>query len=761
MLFLSFWDDVGGAIVEALRSLMLSFCDIIYKLIVFFFDIFVVLGKAEILTDDTLLKFYERIGLILGLFMIFRVTFSLIQYVINPDLMVDKQKGLVNIIKRVLVVVVLLGVTPSIFKFAYEAQNLVIESNVIPTVITGKNIDSTNSGANLAWYAFSSFYSYNETALNRLSSGTTKDEAKALCPEYKDGDNNSLIKSDFMKNSSLGYAFNCVNTQIDVVVPGYDDTTKAFLIDFDGNGFVAVVVGVLILWMILMYVIQVGVRVIQLAYLQLIAPVPIIMYLAPKGEDTLNKWIKQCTTTYLDFFIRVAILYFVVFIIELLMSNDYSIFEESLGDVSNLNLTFMKIIMIIAILIFAQRVPKLLQEVFPVSKSAASFDFGLNPKKSIMEPLKAAYNSPLGWAPKALGWAGKKTIGAIDRKVHNLPKPRNKVQQYFDKLAPGYAEVAKNKNDAITQERERQNRMERGRKVATSSTYNEDVKDQNGVVIHKKGDLNSNVAFRNQAFRDSYDEVQKAKGNVKKSSLQLSQAQAQLNAAYNNYSGTEKERNDRIARATKIFEQAQKNDKAMQGQLDLAKAKHDTNRKIYARDAQVEDDFKYYDDMQKVQSGYQEIDELKLGDKLTSNDGQIQAEVQRRQQEVRTEQENMDRAQQYFNQLNGVNSSSASDNGAPTEAFSAIAEKYRQEDEQIQAEIQRREQEARTEQENMDRAQQYFNQLNGVENEDGNGPKVTAENSIFVQLDQEAKQEREMQKQKEMQEEFKNRKIDE
>ena len=102
-----FWDDVGGAILDALRSLMLSLCGIIYKLIIFFFDIFMKLGNAEILSDVTVSEFYERVGLLLGLFMIFRVTFSLVQYVINPDMMVDKQKGVFNIVKRILVVIIL------------------------------------------------------------------------------------------------------------------------------------------------------------------------------------------------------------------------------------------------------------------------------------------------------------------------------------------------------------------------------------------------------------------------------------------------------------------------------------------------------------------------------------------------------------------------------------------------------------------------------------------------------------------------------
>ena len=57
----------------------------------------------------------------------------------------------------------------------------------------------------------------------------------------------------------------------------------------------------------------------------------------------------------------------------------------------------------------------------------------------------------------------------------------------------------------------------------------------------------------------------------------------------------------------------------MSGQLDLAKSKHDTNRKIYAGDAEVEDDFKYWKDITEIQEGYKEIDELKLNNSKKSN----------------------------------------------------------------------------------------------------------------------------------------------
>ena len=146
-----------------------------------------------------------------------------------------------------------------------------------------------------------------------------------------------------------------------------------------------------------MFTFQVAVRLIQLAYLELIAPIPIIMYITPKGDEQLKKWGTQCTTTFLDFFLRVAIIYFAKFIVEIILnSNALNIYADSNGFES----LYLTCIMIIATLIFVKKVPNLLKEIFPSLGGAAAFDYGLSFKKQVVEPLKWAYNTPLGWGLK-------------------------------------------------------------------------------------------------------------------------------------------------------------------------------------------------------------------------------------------------------------------------------------------------------------------------------------------------------------------------
>ena len=378
--------DIGKAIVDAIRTFFLSLCEIIYRLIVIFFNIFYKLGTAEILQNSTVKQIYSRVGLIIGIFMVFRISFSFIQYVINPDAISDKQKGAGNIIKKVIIVIVLLGITPSLFREAYTLQGFLAKENLVGKVISGKtNPNNESEGKKLAWYAFSSFFKYNISEYEEKTglevNNTIPQDMVSKCDVLLGNDmlgTGSMLAAEFEKTNSLASAYNCVDEKISV--SGKD----IYVIDFEGNGLIALAVGVLIFWMILMYTIQLGVRILQLAYLQLVAPIPILMYLDPKSNDMLNKWAKQCLVTFLDFFIRVGIMYLAIFLIQIIMDNN-SLLMSSFLDSSWLTKLYVNIVMIIAVLIFANRIPKLLQEVFPSLKSAASLDFGLKIPKEVTQ----------------------------------------------------------------------------------------------------------------------------------------------------------------------------------------------------------------------------------------------------------------------------------------------------------------------------------------------------------------------------------------
>lgn len=356
---------IGHDVVEALRTLAFSLFEALLNAINTIYELFMLVAKQNLFDADTVSKIYTRIGLVLGLFMIFRLTFYAIEYLINPDTMSDKQKGIGNVVKKVLIVVVLLGSVHFLFREAYQLQDLLLndENNLMAKIVLGNSSSSNategsiNSGKELSWTIFSSFYTINENGCSSAGDICTS-AREALDPESTDGIYYDLTTRD------LGFkeAYSYLNSD--------NSGEYNWLISFDW--FFGILTAIFILWVLLIYLIQVGIRCIQLAYLEIIAPIPIMMYLTPKGDDTLKKWGTQCLTTYLDVFLRLAVIYFIILAIN-------AIKEANLID-SGIS---VGIILIIALFLFAKKVPDLVKEVFPSMGGKASLDFGMKVKEGL------------------------------------------------------------------------------------------------------------------------------------------------------------------------------------------------------------------------------------------------------------------------------------------------------------------------------------------------------------------------------------------
>ena len=175
MYFLNMWGEVTLTVNGAFRSLLLSICETIYKLIVFCFNVYDKVATAKLLDSDTINMFYEKVGLILGVYMIFRLTFVVVQYVLDPDKMTDKSKGASKMLMKVMIVIILLGTTPFIFSVAYKFQSMIATENIIGRLILSSDEkmssldqEDTTFGNEIAWYLFSSFYDNSDILLKYI-----------------------------------------------------------------------------------------------------------------------------------------------------------------------------------------------------------------------------------------------------------------------------------------------------------------------------------------------------------------------------------------------------------------------------------------------------------------------------------------------------------------------------------------------------------------------------------------------------------------
>lgn len=388
--------NIGLAMLSALRSFLMMINTSIYSLVATLYSLFIDIATWDILENSDIVEgITQRVGLILILFMVFKLSFSLIQTLIDPD---DKAiKGSTKLVTRTVIVLVLFATINTIFTEAKELQRIVVaEDNVIYKIILGNNStnqdeDFTNFGNNLATDTFFSFYTDDEApnldadimSSNTIGGCSTPEEC------YQ------IIKTENYSGLTFLKATDLVNETDD------DDN---YIIEFDG--WTAIAVGIFMLYIMISYILSVGVRTVQLAFLQIIAPIPLLSYLSPKDETAFHKWIKMCITTYVDVFIRLAIIFFAVFLIQNLNDID-------LGPDRGLS---MKLVLVLSILMFAKQAPKLLSELFPESLGSIGMGLGVGSKLKEM--------AGFGLVTGAVGAAGAAALGGAVGAISNIANER-------------------------------------------------------------------------------------------------------------------------------------------------------------------------------------------------------------------------------------------------------------------------------------------------------------------------------------------------
>lgn len=402
--FETLFDNIGS-LFNIIWGLL---CSIVYGLIVLAFNLFTEISQLDLLSADKVNGIYQRLTMIITIVMVFYITFEFIKYVISPDTISDKEKGAGKIVTRIVTAILLIAFVPTIFSWGYKLQQKILDTNVIPVVVFGqKNWDYKSAGSNFAGNVFSAFYRAN------CDSETNEKE----CNDARETVDNTIAK--FKEDKGLLALGGAVGN--DIISSLKSIGTGKKLIQFDG--LLALVFGCFTLYVLFSYVLDLGTRYIQLLFLQIIAPVAIISSITPQKDSMLKKWAKQCSITYLDVFIRLAILYFMLLIVSILSSE--LDFYEMTKNGKQINI-FVYIVIIAGLFIFVQRAPNLLKELLPQG-GAASLGFGFS-AKSRLEPLGKTIGSMVKPVASGIGLATgarsifKKGVGADGKKHLGLNK---------------------------------------------------------------------------------------------------------------------------------------------------------------------------------------------------------------------------------------------------------------------------------------------------------------------------------------------------
>ena len=353
--------------IEAgLRTLMAFLCKVIYPVMSFLYELFNNVSQINILSTEDVQPIYQRITMILTIVMIFYVTFQFVKYIVQPEGLTDKEKGAGKIVYKMIMVVILIAFVPKIFEMAYDVQHAIISKNVISKVILGPQAvkDDGELGSSFSASVFNMFYYVDDENANK---------------DCYDGATCGQIVMNNISSLKDDNSLSALNI-------GLNETGRSDMALINFDGLIAVIAGGFIVYILLLYCIDVGVRWVQLLYLQLIAPIPILGYLTPKKDGIFQKWTKQCITTYLDLFLRVAIINIILLLCDTLLKSKLSgdlIPEGATGLMS----TLIYVVLIMGVMLFAHKAPKMLSELFPKG-GAASGNFGLSTKDRFGSPMK-------------------------------------------------------------------------------------------------------------------------------------------------------------------------------------------------------------------------------------------------------------------------------------------------------------------------------------------------------------------------------------
>lgn len=583
----------------------------IYSLIGTLYNIIVDLANTSIVKEQSISDISNKLYSFIGIFMLFRITFSLITYIINPDSVTDKEKGGSKLITNIVITFALVILCPWGFDKVWEAQRIILDENLLGRIFfeSGKMPNSNelyiSSDCSTSTEAI---IGVNPVTLEKIPSSGEYIAMMTLRPFVQLSDtvkNNGgnidifLNEYNYCSSSNVKEMLNSSMINESTKIKVGKKSEKYYYVDY--NIFISTIIGVIIVLIFAGFCLDAAVRTIKLTFLQIIAPIPIMSNIDPTSskKGLFNKWLKEVGITWADLFLRLSAIYFAVFLIS-------TINLDSVGDMK------VTVLLILGALMFAKKLPDILKKMFNIDLKG---DFSLNPfKKLEKEALggKLIAGAATGVAAGAIGAATSFRENGFKDRFKNAGKGLTagltggfKNPNTLKGLGTGmqpYKEIRKKQKEADQQLKEFDDFNHLGGKLVASALE----KDSDGnYKLDENGKLKVNQAkhFKNSEYIDSYNNVDNAKKKLKTAKENAKSANSELqriisgNLTNEEKSAIQSGTTTYNALKEKATAAASKADGAVdkaQGVLDGAKERHKIIQAKYTDDARKEKAMKEY-----------------------------------------------------------------------------------------------------------------------------------------------------------------------
>lgn len=326
------------------------------------YQLFMKLSTAQIFTDDFFSSFAKRIYAILGVFMLFYLVYALLNAIVDPDKLTN-DKGAGKIAVNLIISLTLLGLLPNIFDLAYRMQNFVLSSNLLGAMILGSDVvDVSDSESvkenNESLIRFGDYASF--TVLNSFLN------PENVNPTLDDGYNWYGIKKEILEEGkweNLTLLSNAVSNGISIDGENVVLTYRPI---------VSTAAGIFLIYILLSFTLDLGIRVVKFAFYELLAPIPIVLRIIPSKKGTFDKWLKQTLSVYFEVFVRVGLMYIAIYFINAITTNNTLMEMWTKSTSGKLALA----IIIIGVFAFAKQAPKIISDVLGIDTGGLKLGIG-------------------------------------------------------------------------------------------------------------------------------------------------------------------------------------------------------------------------------------------------------------------------------------------------------------------------------------------------------------------------------------------------
>ncbi len=378
------WNS-GSLIIEILRTICIAIDMGIYFLLSQAYQLFFAVASINLLSGDSIVLLFNRIQLVVGIYIVFKLVFSAINGLINPEAFVDKKSGVGNIVSRTLLMLfMLLMVVPInipnasnsfeiqvnnngvLFGTLYTLQDRILYSNTIGRMVLGtpapENLDEevevedelSNQNDMLAegGSAFTAaiMKTFVQISMNPDAEGSNYEDYN----NYACSNDGATIFSEYSQADTIDDVFELVDTKCENS-EGDEIFAYSYLPGISG------IAGIVLIVCFVAWSVDVAIRTFKLMILRLIAPIPIVSYIDPKSakDGAFGSWVKNLSIIYLSLFFRLFTVYFGLFLVNTILSTDTS--QLLRGNVLVASLTI--VVLVIGVFAFISLAPKFIKDV--------------------------------------------------------------------------------------------------------------------------------------------------------------------------------------------------------------------------------------------------------------------------------------------------------------------------------------------------------------------------------------------------------------